>query len=140
MEQASCDHEGSLLHHVNRFFVHETVQVTHSNELLILGAFSPLVSSPNTSCAFDGFLLHDIYLMIHSQLLADVWGPLGLYCRHGLALLSHPAFQCCVHAFLQLCNIYCWGIWQPVIGCYFRCFTPPHKSFYDHAHSPEILI
>ena len=66
MGQVSCDHEGSLLHHVNRFFVHETVQVTHNNELLILGAFSPLVSSPNTLYAFDGFLPHDIYLKIHS--------------------------------------------------------------------------
>ena len=66
MEQASCDHEGSLLHHVNRFFVHETVQVIHNNELLILGAFSPLVSSPNTLYAFDGFLPHEIYLKIHS--------------------------------------------------------------------------
>ena len=66
MGQVFCDHEGSLLHHVNRFFVHETVQVTHNNELLILGAFSPLVSSPNTLYAFDGFLPHDIYLKIHS--------------------------------------------------------------------------
>ena len=66
MGQASCDREGSLLHHVNQLFVHETVQVTHNTELLILGAFSPLVSNPNTLYAFDGFLPHGIYLKIHS--------------------------------------------------------------------------
>ena len=110
-------------------------QVAHSNEQL-LGAFSPPISDHDKSCAFGGFLLRGTF----PANLDGVWALLVPYDTHVVVPPSLPAFQYYGHAFRQLCSIYCLGIWQLVVGCYFGGFVLPRRFFGGHTQECEILI
>ena len=110
-------------------------RVVHSNEQL-LGAFSPPIFGHDKSCAFGGFPPRGTF----PANLDDVWALLVLCDTLVVVPPSLPAFRYYGHAFLLLCSIYCLGIWQLVVGCYFGGSVPPRRFFGGHTPKCEILI
>ena len=110
-------------------------QVVHSNEQL-LGAFSPPIFGHDKSCAFGGFPPRGTF----PENLDGAWALLVLCDTLVAVPLSHPAFRYYGHAFRLLCSIYCPGIWQLVVGCYFGGSVPPRRFFGGHTQECGILI